>query len=642
MANLIRNIMQTVGEREIIKTAPDIVVYIEGRPYLINPYINSQDASNQSDGSYTIVNFNDFIDSFSASYDIDNLIPSASISMFVPNNFKRLFQAPSGGNNILETMMEVQVFGKGYFPSPRGNTMYYRIFKGMISNIGYSDTGTNLQINISCLGTLRFLELMQIDLAAALISNASMDYITPYKNNLASMDPYKQLADMFLRSVTPAGFQLNALDQGAINAEQNNPSDWGKAIKQNYIIRWQTKLVNLVKDVRILGYDMKNSPVITEDDPNIITNVLSKEPEDAVGSMDPDMMGARSARLAVQSPGTTRNDKNMYINVMRKYLPDMSVDSIKLNDGKITSRLERLRTVVNLLLYEGFQDLDGAIIFKPPYYNLDVTNIGITNPNAQLPDAADYFTQNTNPFVVHLSEIESESETEDEHSIRCTRMSIQGDWLTNFHFDSEGGILKPVVDHIDIAKLSKFGLREEPARQLPFIQSNHLVNLYAYAASELNRANRAYRTYTITIPMRPEIHLGFPMYFPHKDMYGYIKQVSITYQQGQAANMQITLDTVRKRPLIPSTKTIGTKTVTSYTSQPNLVYQWTKPPDANTPVVNPPGWASQFVSVASSGATPGGNPSKNPALVQAGNQGSVRQPDNVPFSQDEWAYIKQR
>src|SRR5208282_4121708 len=103
-------------------------------------------------------------------------------------------------------------------------------------------------------------------------------------------------------------------------------------------------------------------------------------------------------------------------------------------------------------------------------------------------------------------------------------------------------------------KMSKFGLREEPARQLAFIRTDDPKVMYAYAAAETTRANRGYRTYTITIPLRPEIRLGFPMYFPHKDMYGYIKLISINYQQGQSATMSITLDTIRKRPLIHSTR----------------------------------------------------------------------------------------
>jgi hypothetical protein len=614
--------MQSVGEREIIKTAPDVICYVEGRPYLINKFINDQDIKNQSNGQYTVVNFNDFVDSFSTSYDIDNLIPAATITLSVPNNLKRLFQAPAGGENVLETMMEVQVFAKGYFPSPRGNTLYYRVFKGMISTIGYSDTGTSLQISIGCSGTLRFLELMQVDLAAALLSNAPVEYLTPYSSNAAQMDPYKQLADMFLRSVTPAGFQLNSLAQAQLSNKSINPSDWYDVVQGGYIMRWQARLINLIRDVRILGYDMKNSPVTLEDDPYLILNVLSAHPSDAEGKLSPELRAARLALLAKDAPGLTRLDPNLFINTINKYLPDFGVGNIQLLNGKITSRIERVRNLVHLLLYEGYQDIDGAIIFKPPLYNLDVTNVGQNASNTSTTSSANYITEATNPFVVHLSEIESESETEDEHAIKATRTTIQGGWLTDFQFNSEmAQTLTPAADYMDIAKMSKFGLREEPARTLGFLRMNDPKLMYAYAASETTRANRGYRSYTVTIPLRPELRLGFPMYFPHKDMYGYIRLVSINYQQGQSATMSITLDTIRKRPLISSTSTTNGKTLTSYTSQPNLVYQWTKPPTANQPAVNPPTWVSQSTSVSS------------------GTTVTARPPKDAPFSSDEWAYI---
>jgi hypothetical protein len=138
----------------------------------------------------------------------------------------------------------------------------------------------------------------------------------------------------------------------------------------------------------------------------------------------------------------------------------------------------------------------------------------------------------------------------------------------------------------------KFGLREEPARTLGWLARWDKISAYTYAVSELNRANRGYRQYNFTIPLRPELRLGFPMYLPHKDMYGYIKTISINYQVGANATMSILLDTIRKRPVFPSThqtKSIDQNDLgninkasesftTVYTTQPNLVMKWTNPP----------------------------------------------------------------
>src|SRR5271166_4299080 len=157
MANMTRNISQTVQEREIVKTAPDIVVYIDGLPFLLNPYIFS---GNQQ---YTLVNFNDHVQSFNATYDVDNFKPSGAVTLIVPNHLQYLYQSP-GGNNLIETMSELQVFAKNYFPADDGNSVYSRVFKGVISHVVHTITGKSLEISIQAQGILRFLELMQTDL----------------------------------------------------------------------------------------------------------------------------------------------------------------------------------------------------------------------------------------------------------------------------------------------------------------------------------------------------------------------------------------------------------------------------------------------------------------------------------------------
>src|SRR5271157_1211752 len=42
----IRNISQTAQEREIIKTAPDLLVYFEGLPFLVNYFIQDPNTRN--------------------------------------------------------------------------------------------------------------------------------------------------------------------------------------------------------------------------------------------------------------------------------------------------------------------------------------------------------------------------------------------------------------------------------------------------------------------------------------------------------------------------------------------------------------------------------------------------------------------
>jgi hypothetical protein len=660
----IRNIMQTVQEREIIKTCPDIIVYLDGKTYLINPYINDTKSNPSNPTPFSYVSFNDHVQTFQASYDVDNLIPSGSITLQVPNHLKYLYQSP-GGNNLIESMMEVQVFAKGYFPSGTGNTVYHRVFKGLTTNINHSDSGMVLQISIQCMGILHFLEYMYTDLNPAALSNSDRGQ-TPMGSNQYDMNPYQQLADVFNRGITMDGFMKTSILQASLNKQAVGTKDedqWRSAIEAGYVNKWNTILDNLRREVHITGYKMGVNTLSDKDlpVPDSADTGATKKVAEVQATHDPTL---QASKFIVNSAASAINTSNAdyYVSAIKKYQPDLSIGSLQLVNGRITGLLERIRTIVQMINYEGYQDVDGTVIFKPPLYNLDVTNIGstvVTSNKNKIPTSAD-IREDTNPFVVHLSEIDAESEVEDEQGIRATRITAQTPFLTNSLISNDAtSMIRPAVTHVDIPKLAKFGLREEQARTIPWLIAGDKVAAYTYAVGELTRANRSWRSYTLTIPLRPELKLGFPMYLPHKDMYGYIKNINISYQQGGAATMSILLDSLRKRPVFPAQHKVESKTgsqdVTIYTTQPNLVMQWTKAPDPATTTST----AANTTSTASTNPTTStqGNSkksSKPPAktadgtipagtkAVQEGSSATITVPQTQPVYQEDLEVIGNR
>ena len=155
--SMIRSISQSAQEREIVKTAPDIIVYIEGLPYMQNAFVNDR-RTNQAPA---IVNINDYVVSFSCTYDTELMVPSGAINLQVPNHQKYLFQMP-GGNNLIQSMMQVQVYAKGYFFASNGDTVYRRVFKGLVSHLSYNDNGKMYEISIQCYGILQLLEMNNV------------------------------------------------------------------------------------------------------------------------------------------------------------------------------------------------------------------------------------------------------------------------------------------------------------------------------------------------------------------------------------------------------------------------------------------------------------------------------------------------
>src|SRR5208282_5189851 len=267
--SVIRNISQTVQEREIIKTAPDLLVYLEGFPYLVNYFISDESTNNP----YTVVSFNGYVTSFNAGYDTENLIPSASIQISVPNHAKHLFQMP-GGNNLVQTMMQVQVFAKGYYFGNDGSPLLRRVFKGIVSHISTTDDGKMLAIQIQCSGTLHMLELMQVELAPACISNAPMSTV-PTKTNLAYCNPYLMIIDMLIRRLSTEGFYIHTVNQNnpAFGSKIKDTTDaYHKSVVQGYAPKWQEILEGIQRDVHFYGVIYKKMGPTDPLDPLSLTN----------------------------------------------------------------------------------------------------------------------------------------------------------------------------------------------------------------------------------------------------------------------------------------------------------------------------------------------------------------------------------
>jgi hypothetical protein len=567
---MIRNVSQSAQEREIVKTSPDIVVYFNGLPYLINPFL----ATSEND-PVSLVNFNDHVTGFNSSYAVDNWVPGATVSISVPNHLKYLYQVP-GGTNLIKSMMEVQVYAKGYYLANNGNTLYRRVFKGLVSHISHQDDGKSLEISVQCMGVLQFLEKMQIELHPTIQTNSIMA-TTPLTTTHSNLNPYQQAAAVFLTSIYTDGFQTDTVagastaggSGGTYTQETNSP--YFDAIKEGYIARWQAISQSLGQDVHIYGLTEKEV-----NDTIIAINATTKP--GLKGTQARNLQAVRNMRQGVQTESDSISNVNY--DAIRKYTPEMSVAAIQLVNGNFVNRLDRLRSVVSTILFEGYQDIDGQIIIKPPMYNLDVTNLGSESSNASKKFAStpstDINTHN-NPFIINLSEIRSEHETEDQAAVRATRVVLQGTLSVKFQVDTNSSLLAS-AEYVDLPKLAQFGLRESPMQQRHWLQDSDHEAIFAHAVMDLTRANRGYRTYAVTIPMRPEIRLGFPCFIPHKDMYGYINNISLNYQIGGEATMTITMDTLRKRPMFP--RSTENKEGTNnerivYTTQPNLVHKWT-------------------------------------------------------------------
>lgn len=549
-----RNIRQTHQEREIIKTAPDLVIYLEGLPYLINPYLG--------DGG-TLINFNDYVTVANGSCDVDSYIPSASFTLSIPNAHKRLFLAP-GGNRIISTMMDVRIFAKGYYMTPAGDTVYHRVFWGVTSSITYNDTGSTLEIDISCKGIMRLMELMQTNAGPSISQFGSPEMTTAFKTKFHSQNAFLSAFYMFVEPIQMSVLRKTSIKElkagfGGSDTDEKESFDLG------YAPKWGIYLRRLLKGLRFYPFrDEHKNDVFTK---------WAVQPKNSEG-LKPDGY-AESVHVDITDKAFLEKTFAEFKELVN-WAPDYSIGNIGLFNSEVITRLERLRQMVDLIGYEGFQDLDGRLIIKPPLYNLDVTQWAPPGEKTEAP---------SNPFIVHLSEIEQESEQEDEGQIRFTRTSVRGTMGRNPLMQGQGDNLLAVSSWVDLNLMRKFGLRCEEPKSYSFLGEDTQTN-FAWAVNEMTKSNRGYRSYQCTIPLRPELKLGYPIYLPHMDMFGYLRNMSWGYSVGGTATMRLHLDCIRERVLnaVKESKEIPdpadstkkkTVEVTVYRSIPNLVFKWT-------------------------------------------------------------------
>lgn len=546
----IRNISQSHQERTIIKQAPDMVVYLEGLPYLLNPW--------GPDG-VAVVPLNDFVTSISGAADVGTFIPGATINLSVPNHQKTLFQGP-GGNCPLRTMMEVKIFTRGYYLTNEGETVYHRIFWGVIDNVNLVENETTLQITLACKGILHLFDLMQFNLApSAQTAGNTGSKVVAYTDNLHAHTPIQAILQMFLAPLGDKMGKVNVVDKNTVVAQDNlglghNEESVGKIMTAMYVTKWTEHLLNIRKGLRLFG--LSKDPI--DCDPGI-----SATESKLFASMDTRSEGG--ALRQNKTEAASLDDYNFAL--VSEYLPSYAISSIQLIQSSIASRLDKVKEMTTEAMgWEGYQDVDGSIVIKPPLYNLNPLNTRDT-------------PLDRNPFVINLDErLGGDTFMEDESQVRLTRVAVKGRMTDSDSIAvSEGGHnLLPVGVYADPILIKQFGLRHEGVKQIQYL-GRHTNMLYAFAAAELTSTIKRWKTYTVTIPLRPEIRLGFPIHITWRDFMAYLDNVSWNYTRGSSATMTLSTVMVRTRELFPGQTEIQGVPTTVFAPIRNAILRWTTP-----------------------------------------------------------------
>lgn len=202
------------------------------------------------------------------------------------------------------------------------------------------------------------------------------------------------------------------------------------------------------------------------------------------------------------------------------------------------TKLEMANLCKEAIGFEFYMDTTGDIVFKPPFYNLDV----LSNKPVS-------WIQNIDIISWDISDSEAEV---------VTQIQLQGNYAGNIDYGLSEEVT-PYTSVTDYHLLMKYGWRSRTYNS-EFLGNNQLM--FYVGMDLLDRYNSKRSRATLTIPFRPELRLGFPIYLAPQDQIWYVQGISHNISFGGQATTTLTLTAKRSKFIAP--KGIGTIQLTGY------------------------------------------------------------------------------
>lgn len=518
--------------RTHLKLAPDAFVVINGaiETKVVSPAsLGSGNGKKMSDlrGGITSMDVNGAVDPPGAN--------TATVTIVAPQH-KGLHDdyyeiLPNGVKScIFRSMMEIKIYMKCRFLSEKDNYVpqYYPVFWGIVTDVGEDYSGGVFNITLSCKDFFEWWRHQQVTISASvtegMVSGAPINKFpgvfhdlnpweiiyglftdTLFIEKVDGVTTYRNLS--YLKPWTQMGMSLNNSSMENIRLSYGSQAD-------SVVSYWNNR------------FGIGDSAARSED-PRVTKDALGQIPLEMYGLRGPisrekvesDMLSFIDAETgSYNSRKDEKNKMDMDYGLMDTVKPFSAYSSFSAGDEAVkSSKVEIATKVCEYSHMEFFVDMNGSFVFKPPFYNLDVSkvkhyrigpeDIESINLNHSSSNIINYLTLNS-PLSQEIYE--------------NAHKSFHADW------DS----------------IKKYGIRIKE-EQIPFVMDSDQLRMMA--VGEMAKHNAEVDTGSITIPLRPELRLGYPVYIEHLDTYYYITDISHSFTFGTSASTTITIKNKRER-----------------------------------------------------------------------------------------------
>ena len=429
------------------------------------------------------------------------------------------------GSPVITPMMEVEIYSKGFYVL-EGLPQYYPIFWGLVTEVGTSFSGGEHTVTIQCADILKWWEICKMNINPAFTAPSGQRGRSLFGNTLFGTNVYDlifSLASMSFGDVIVATGSLTSLKK-----EEGQKATFRVALG-DIMQYWQSRFSRIRSNLLLYGV---NGIAIRGDS---ITQTyenggFSKIRNPVASAVKAGNGGANAAQLIFDP-----TDPN--VTAFRTQFSQAG--EVNFWQSEYQTKLEIANACKEAVGFEFYMDVTGDIVFKPPFFNLDILS---NKPISWIQDID----------ILDFDFTDSESEV-------VTQLTIEGNFGGNVDYGF-GAEINPFTSVTDYHLLSKYGWRSHTYNSEFMGDTNRM---FYHGLDILDRINSKRNQATITIPHRPELRLGFPVYVAPFDEIWYIRGLSHNISFGGRATTSLSLTARRQKFIAPkgiSTLETGSRT----------------------------------------------------------------------------------
>jgi hypothetical protein len=423
---------------------------------------------------------------------------NASFEMIVPAHDTTFIR---NGKPILAPMMEVEIWFKGAF-TVYGMPRYYRAFWGYINTISYSYSDGSHSMSVSCNDMLSYWNLIKFSANPSLEGStiSGTQDTTVWQTRFKNTNPFQILLQLTL--VTRIDLvEARSLNNEALQSEDAREA-WRTSADQ-MMAYWRQRLNKIARAIRVYGVQGES----------IFDSARFYSGDRAAQKLMSQELQHISPQRIIGLNLTTHD---------QQFNPFLSFSNIDLFDSDHRGRLDVMVSVKDHIGWEFYLDTTGEIVFKPPYYNIDVRQ---------------------NYPISWIRDIDVYSWGFDEGEPEATRVDAFGHLLESIRgsyaetCEVNGTFQNP---HL----VRQFGVRTESV-QAHWLKTGAACSLFAANRMSQHDANRY--TGNVTISGRPELRLGMPIYIESMDCFYYVSSINHSFAYGSSYTTSLGLRAKRER-----------------------------------------------------------------------------------------------